>query len=488
MIEFDLIKKKIQHYSQTSLVFTILNALNAVQKNDKELYPFWRLLVLLKWSYLHASDIGLKKTTTLNDLNELLGLIEKFEAAYGGINLKSNPNIPQFFKIIAYQQFPYQDTYYNSILERQLILYSKTESGFDIDAAFKNRTGLSIIQFCSHCYFTNLYLNLDTLGKGYSYDGIFHNDFFEFFSAIYSKAELVKFLDLLTIRKTDDLNGLHRLNNEILQLYETNFYITKPFIHFLNAYRIPHRAVFLQTLSHFIYTFLKATEPDFPGEFGKRLEKYTELGLKELKREYFSEKQLQNKYSLKKVTDFLVEENILLEVKATELHPRSGVSRTSKIMANDMQDSIVKAYTQMLSVANSIDNKKEWYGIVITYKEMYLGFGPDTWEEFLQTPVTDFLNKSSIDINILPPGNLFFISISDWDWIIQALKDKKASSLKEILIKGKELNTSTDQQEKVFMMEQVLKRCFKIKKITLSYLKKAKIDMDILARVNKLKI
>jgi hypothetical protein len=283
----------------------------------------------------------------------------------------------------------------------------------------------------------------------------------------------------LTITDKDDFENLQKLNTEILQLYETNFFTLKPFIHFRNQYRIPYRQIFVQTIKHFIYNYLKENSQLFPEEFGKRLEKYVELGLSENKVSYLNETALKTKYQLGKVSDFLIENDILIEVKAIELHPRSGVLRTKDILANDLAGTIVKAYTQLLETATKINPNAEHYGVVITYKEMYLGFGADAWEEFLKEPIEKYCLENSLDLAVLPPQNLCFINIEDWDKMMQAIKEGKAT-LKEILIKGKELNALDNPAESVMLMEQVIHKHFHPSQITLSYLKDTHLQLDII--------
>jgi len=154
--------------------------------------------------------------------------------------------------------------------------------------------------------------------------------------------------------------------------------------------------------------------------------------------------------------------------------------RLPDIITKDLDDTIVKAYLQLLSTANVIDKNKQWYGIIITYREMYLGFGDDAWKEFLKEPIEKLLGETGIDINILPPENIFFISIDNWDHIIQALKEGVASCLKEILLKGKVLNNSENPQERVLMMEQVLRKHFAVDRLTHSYLEEAHKLIDVL--------
>lgn len=479
MIDFDLIKGRIQQYKLSSLVHNILETLNKMQKDKDRMYPFWNLLTLLKWSYLHTRDSNIRKNVTPQDLDYLLKLIEKFEGSYT-LSFKDAASVRKSFLIIAYQQFPYQDTFFNSVVDRQLVLYLQLKSSFDIEEDFKKRTGIDILSFFNYCYFTFLYFSFDETNNGYEYNGILHQDYIDFFIKKFPGNEINKFVSLLTINKPEDFESLHKLKKEIFQLYETNFFITKPFIRFRNQIRIPHRAIFVQTISHFVYAFLKTNSPLFPEEFGKRLEKYIELGLKEIKANYINENELKKRYALQKVTDFLIDNDILIESKATELQPRSGVLRLPDIITKDLDDTIVKAYLQLLSTANIIDKNKQWYGIIITYREMYLGFGDDAWKEFLKQPIEKLLEETVININILPPENIFFMTIDNWDHCIQALKEGVASSLKEILLKGKELNKSENPQERVLMMEQVLRKHFAVDRLTHSYLQEAHKLVDVL--------
>ncbi|MGB4775918.1 MAG: hypothetical protein WBP45_12140 [Daejeonella sp.] len=479
MVDFELIKGRIQKHRLSSLVHNTLELLNEVQRRDDKTYPVWNLLTLLKWAYLHTTDSIIRRPIQPHEYNQLLTLIKDFEVKYSGINFKDRSHVNQSFKIIANQQFPLQDKFHNSILSRQIILYFQLRSKFDIDKEFERLSGINLKAFLEYSYFTYFFFNFDEVRPDIRYEGDLFEDYFAIFKSKWSASELKKYLDLLTITDKDDFENLQKLNTEILQLYETNFFTLKPFIHFRNQYRIPYRQIFVQTIKHFIYNYLKENSQLFPEEFGKRLEKYVELGLSENKVSYLNETALKTKYQLGKVSDFLIENDILIEVKAIELHPRSGVLRTKDILANDLAGTIVKAYTQLLETATKINPNAEHYGVVITYKEMYLGFGADAWEEFLKEPIEKYCLENSLDLAVLSPQNLCFINIEDWDKMMQAIKEGKAT-LKEILIKGKELNALDNPAESVMLMEQVIHKHFHPSQITLSYLKDTHLQLDII--------
>lgn len=481
MVDFNLIKGRIQKHQLSSIIHNTLELLNAVQRNNDKGFPVWNLFTLIKWAYIHTTDSILRTPIKEHEYQQLLELIKQFETKYSGISFKSKTTANQSFKIIANQQFPLQDKFHNSILSRQIVLYLQLQSSttFDLDNEFKRLSGINLKAFLEYSYFTFFFFNFEIVRPDIRYDGDMFESYFALFKSKWGNEELEKYLDLLTLRSRDDFEKLQKLNNEVLQLYETNFFTLKPFILFRNQYRIPHKQIFTQTIKHFIYNYLKENSSKFPGEFGNRLNKYVELGLVENKIPFENDTILKAKYPEGKVADFLIESDILVEVKAIELNPRAGVLRTNDILVRDLDHTIIKAYTQLLETAFKVNPNQEYYGIIITYKEMYLGFGADAWEEFMKEPIETFCLQNSIDIKLLPPQNLCFISIENWDYIMQAIKEGKAT-LKEILLKGKELNALDNPAESVMLMEQAISKHFHPSDISILYLKDKHLQLDIL--------
>lgn len=485
MVDFELIKGRIQKHKLSSIIHTTLEILNAVQRNDDKAFPIWSLLALIKWAYLFTTDSIIRSNIKPYEYNQLLTLIRDFEGKYNGLSFKSHQEINRSFKIIAYQQFALQDTFHNTMLSRQMVLYLQLNRKFDIAIEFKRLTHIELKSFLEYMYFTYFFFHFDKLSPlGIIYSGNLFESYFILFKAKWGDTELKKFLDLITLKNREDFEKLHKLNKEILQLYETDFFTIKPLILFRNEYRLLHRSIFVQTIKHFIYNYLKQNSEQFPGEFGKRLEKYIALGLDENAILYLDETALKKYYQLGKVADYLVEDNILIEVKAVELHPRSGVTRTRNILIKDLESSVIGAYIQLLATANKINATNEYFGIILTYKEMYLGFGIDAWDEFLKDPVEQYCNENKINLSTLPPQNLFFITIEDWDWLMEAVKSKHAS-IKKVLLKAKEVHASDNIAEKVMLMQQVLIKYFSVDECTLKYLKDTHLQLDIFPLMGK---
>ena len=105
----------------------------------------------------------------------------------------------------------------------------------------------------------------------------------------------------------------------------------------------------------------------------------------------------------------------------------------------------------MMSTANLINPNEEKFGIILTYKETYFGNGLDAWRAFLKEPTEKYVHEQDLNLNLLPPKNLFFIDIATWDRIIHIIKSGK-SSLKEILLKAIRDNEKNESQKFSFHM------------------------------------
>lgn len=424
-MEFDLIKTQLQKFSLGSVLENSFIILNEIQKSEAK-YPFWNVLILIKWALLYSDESTVKTKAIEKDIQDILLLIDDFEKQRQVIDFKIM-DAKTGLRILAYQQFWHQDHISNHTFDRQLALYVKVNTTFDINLEFKKIVGIDIITFLSLCYLVFIYISYDKLGGEKEYDGILENDLFIYLKERFSDEEILIFLNLLTVKSKSDVINIQKMTDEGYQMYETNFLTTKPFIFLNNKFIIPHRAVFGQTAKNFIYNFMKINCDQFSTELGQKMERYIEFGLNESSISYLTEGSLKRKYKLKKVVDFLVDDIVLIECKAVDLNPRTAILRNTEILNSDFKSSIVKSYKQLLSTAHQIDPSKSWYGIVVTYKDTYIGFGVDGWSDFLEKPISEFIQDEGISLSVLPPNKLCFIDIESWDYLMQAVKEKKGS-------------------------------------------------------------
>lgn len=481
MATFLEIKNQIQTYTRDSIVFRALDFLHKLEKAREFREPVWTIFSLIKWSYLYTTDSAMKNPITDLKFNELLQLIRNLQAEHGKITFKVKGDVERSFMIIGFQQFQLQTQICNIHLERQIKLYLKLSHKFNIDNEFTGLTGMSIKSFLQYTYTTFLYLHNERADKPwYIYNGILDDQYFSVFYQCFGRNETEKYLRLLSANKKSDFEGLQKMAYEVYQLYETTFFTTKPFIRFKGKYHLISRAVFNQTVEHFIYQFLKLKSSQFSSEFGSRLEKYVELGINEMKMPYLRETDLIAQFPSNKVCDFAIDNKVLLEVKAIELPIRSGILRDQELMESDLQSNIIKAYSQLIEIGNLLNSDATFYGIIVTYKDMFLGFGMDAWEEFMKSKITELCSQKEFKLSVLPPENLFFLSIEDWDRTVQIVKNKTAT-LEEILQYAYHKRNIPDIAESIIFFNQALRK-YKVDEYSLTYLS-GLIDELILRKV-----
>jgi len=466
-IEFDLIRDKLKRYKLSSITRNCFTLLNEMQLAKNKNFAYWNLLVLFKWANTHTDENQFKQEATRADIVDLMSLMEKFEYDNSPINFKTPEGFHRGFRVIAAQQFPFQDYINLHVFERQLVLYSDALANDKINEEFRQLTGFELLEFIDFCFIVFFYFNRDRFGINYHYDGTIEQDFFDVYSKWYPHDRLLRFIDLLMLHGPQEVINLQKTKLESHQMYETGFLTTKPFFPLDRRARIFHRNVFGQTCKHYIYDFMKSRSDTFSSFLGARMERYLKLGLDELKLSYRTEKDLKREFTVTNVADYMVGDNLLIESKAVELSPRTAVSRQRDGLKWALGDSVVKGYCQLLATAKAVDPQRSWYGLLVTYKEMYLGFGPDAWDKFLKDKVERFARDNNIDLNILPPKNLFIIDLDTWDQLVSAIKN--GTSFEAVFEKAKGLMEGPDR---VFTVEQVLKNHF-----TVSY------DLDYLAAV-----
>jgi hypothetical protein len=119
----------------------------------------------------------------------------------------------------------------------------------------------------------------------------------------------------------------------------------------------------------------------------------------------------------------------------------------------------------MVNVANKLREAEVYYGIIITYKKLFLGNSQDIWEQFLKEETLKIRKEE--EFKNIPYQNLFFIDIESWDMLVQIVKNKKYSLI-EILEKIKK--TDSNPKTKKFSFSMHLEDGFGLEKFDLKYL------------------
>lgn len=457
MVEFNYIRNRIRKYSKESLIMSSLRILRFSEAKNIKNYPIWDILLVIKWSFIHAEQDRYPRIATEKDIQFLVERIEELRSQHDFYIGEHKIDLIKVLSLTLYQQSYFQFSVWQDSFSRQIKLFSDNNMSYNIDQEFLKYSGISIKQFITLSFLLWVYSSPDSLKAKNRYNGVIGTDFIELAHKFANKECIEYFFDLLSIdylKAAEIINSENQIQNPILQTFEISIFSIHPILLFNDSKIIFHKKLLNYTMNHFIYDYLKVKDNErFSTEFGKRFEKYIELGIKEISVEYKTENQLKMILpNNSKVVDFIIEDNILIECKAIDIKPYPSVFPNDDVIYNWLETSIIKAYSQqMMSTANLINPNEEKFGIILTYKETYFGNGLDAWRAFLKEPTEKYVHEQDLNLNLLPPKNLFFIDIATWDRIIHIIKSGK-SSLKEILLKAIRDNEKNESQKFSFHM------------------------------------
>jgi hypothetical protein len=224
------------------------------------------------------------------------------------------------------------------------------------------------------------------------------------------------------------------IENPYLQLTETSPFIRYPVLKLDGSYLVYSQKLLKETISNTFYDVMKAQGgSDLAKKFGFILEEYVKRDLASLKQDYYSEKELSRTFPGVNVTDFLVpfsDLTLFIEVKAIEMRPIVKVSPKNKSLRRELYDSIIKGTIQGFSLANSISlgldpldipSRSNFFLMIVTYRDLYLGAGDVVWEEFLRDSVEPVLNEKNISVDLIPAERIIILSIDEFDLFVSVL-------------------------------------------------------------------
>lgn len=424
--------KKLQKYEKEQLLKSFFYSLKQIDLKESKTVPIWFYFLLIKWTYLYGSKSKTNKNFTDEAYRELLIRIEKFEDSVQRPYI-DNHNWEDFFRRIGYQQFYLQLEVHWSIFARQLRIYDDSQSSkYSINSSFKNKTGISIVDFIFFMNIVWLFTQANKMEKGLIYyTGYIGEEIFEMMEDKWGKKEeFDKFINLLKIDEVTAVKCIKDFNTGVksvlLEPFEKSFFTKFPFRLQDGRYEIVHRSIFNYCCHYYIYDYLKNSDDKFTEEFGKRFENYVELGLKESNTKYITENDIRNTYGREEsVVDYIVDDSVLIECKGIEPKPLASILPENKIIHNSFKDSLFKAYLQqMLNIVRLKGGNNTFYGIIITYKEFYLS-SMDEYNDILKDEIENICKKNGWDENPLPLENVLVISIDNWDAIVELLKKRK---------------------------------------------------------------
>ncbi len=461
--EYKPLRNKIRTFDTLSLVLLAIKKLHEVSMkpmySDRS-YMSWNLLFLIKIAFIEGGTKYPVKIPTENDLAVLHNMMRELSGKSRLIDEGSNQGLLKYMRMMAFQQFWLRHEVTQSDIGRQLQLFTELDWKYPIDDKFRLYTGISIVDFLELCFIT--------WGSFYSDNKYFVDE--HWFSTVetnYPNGSIKVFLNLISLSVKEVKIFLQKEYKKIrsieLQFYEQTPLKKIPLIKGDNKYYCYTPLLLNEYIRNFIYDCLKEKNSnEFSENFGTVFEKYIELCLDHIKVPYIPEKELSSRFpNVRKVIDFLIphdECTIMIEAKAVEMSPLAMVNPTNRILGNHLKDSIIKAVKQLYSMAKLLKNNKgivknneTLFGIIITYKELYLTDGKDSFDEFIREKILDFLQEESIDESILPPENIFFLSIGGFEALMRVIA-KGGHTMPEILTKAVQNNSVAQTKKFVFRM------------------------------------
>jgi hypothetical protein len=444
--EYKKIRNKFRNFNPYQSFFACIDYLHYPVKDkieELQKHP-WFVFLLLKWifsdeqfSAYNKKDINKIAFTSVLQMMRDLGAIIRMPSEYYHHTL--------FFRNIAYQQFIYQlDFNIASIARQQILFDDKTNNRFNND--FEKATAISINDFLEISI-----LILTRFVDTTNYDTISIAWFGELRKA-YKDDTINKYLSLISLEVhqlheffiEEDLN---KKKKKIHEFYEQTPLLKYPLIKINDNYICMYKNLLFRSIEHFIYDKLKFLNPEnFMTSFGHIFEKYVEKGLSYANVEFITEKEILKDFpDNRKVIDFVINEKtatIYIDAKAVEMTYLGKVTHDPDIISDKVKDTIIKAIEQAFETANrpilfqSSNDSKENFLLVITYKELYLGNGTNFYETIAKNRIDKIINNYS-NQKIIPLENIYFITIDEFDYLIELVNKKKISFL-EILQYAKE--------------------------------------------------
>lgn len=462
------LRNKIRKYNPESVILQCVNKIHEISKKpiyENTGYLPWELLFLIKFVALDGK-IGAGLIADNNTLPSLLNLIKDNIGNSKRFMDTGEPLfLNKFMRRIAFQQFHYQFGHNKADFGRQIYFFKNVEWKYPINEKFKEITGVKIEEYIEISFV------IWTIFAGEKVQTFVDKVMLKSLVNIYGNDVLDAYLGAMSL----DADGLkkyvageyEKCGDIEQQYYEQTPLKTYPLLKIGYRYYCYSPYVLKEKIKNFMYDILKANDSvNFSNEFGYKFEDYIHKCLKCLDDKLIVEKTLKGYFPGSKVVDFVLlyeDCTVFMEVKAIELSPDARVNPTNLILNKRLETSIIKSFRQIYSFANTIEKNKgvlvgvnshEYFALIVTYKELYLGRGQEAWDEFIFEAVKDFLEEREIDLLILPPTNIFFVSVEALGKLVGYLSTGK-KSLPEILRQA--VIDDADPKTRTFLFEMHFK-------------------------------
>lgn len=388
------------------------------------MYPPWRLLLLIKWTFIHGEYLSPnRKPLKVNSFNYLLNRMHDFEGSLR--HPGEYENIFLFFRNMAFQQFWLQHEFSIPNFARQSLLFGRLDNRHPFQKRFTEKCGISTPEFIE---LAMMIMTRFTISKQKSVT----SGWFRTVADKYKLGTIQRFLALLSI-------DFESLKEKIIkeqsnrkaqyEAYEKTPLRETPLLKHNAKYYPFSPELLARCLETFIYDALRSDGPnDFMNKFGPIFEKYVGNSISNTKIKYFTEKELSDILPGKgKLVDYLLMDEgnkIFIDAKGVEMSYLGMVGHQPEVITDKTRTSIVKGIQQGFEIARRLESINKIgeveigngndYLIVVTFKDMFVGNGLDFYEYVAKDTLNKLISQYG-GMAPIPFEHMYFMSIDDFD-------------------------------------------------------------------------
>lgn len=440
------IRNRIVKFSADSWICELVDRLYEAEAKTTEAVQQrqpWTLLLLLKWVLLNAEECS-DEPVPHNEFARAYNDASALEILTLNTVEAGSHRLTKIFRRMAFQQFWYwQPAIYYEDIGRLVLLFKDLELDSKVKALSESAIGLPRPLFFELLASTVTRFLVDK-------EKFISPGWYQSILPFWPPGTLEKFFSLLSLSREEvrhylmeSINAFGRTRDDKwrYQVLDQTPLKDRPFFACADGrWHCYSPSVLGECLRWFYYDRLKQANAElFCTWFGGAMERYLEERLKEWNVPYTPERSLRQKGAKNSsVVDFLLSEGeqaVLVDSKAVEMEQLGRLVPTNEVFGSRLKTSVVKGVKQIYFTAHQIQSgkirfrpvPKRFFGLVVTYKELYLGDGGALWEEFLGDEVRPFLIENNIPETAVSPEDIFFISLQDFDHLLAVSKKYNVS-------------------------------------------------------------
>jgi hypothetical protein len=403
----------------------------------------WNATLLIKWVVADRNSFEQGKLSpAANEIQrirqELLELSDRTPMP------NDFPNLTLWFRAIAYQQiYLYQFRPTLPGLTRQLLYFAELPVNHPVRKQWKAISGIDIQVFVELCLMLSFrFLDEKNISIGTAWFSTVHH--------VYPAMTCQRFLDLVSATAQEireviwerdrALTAQGNSPRNVLEYYENSPFLSKPLLKYGDEYLCINQHILYRSLESFIYDRLREADAAlFMSTFGPIFEDYVKRAIENSGASFVSESDLRTHIGGAgvKLVDFVLpfaNGNVYIDAKAVEMHYNGKVALTHEDMQKWTKTSIAKAVEQAHSVIDAlqgrphpaVDNARNSYLIVVTFKEFYIGNGR-ALKDCIGSDAFGAMVDPTRHTKTISPENMYFMTIVEFELLSEAIKQGKTT-------------------------------------------------------------